>query len=222
MSLSYSEGAKKEAKVHKVICVVVLYLVCGVGFAASTTQEVLKLAESSMKATTDSVKKGIDEALMLIREITGENASAHSNEVLESIQKIENNALNAVDELALNGPFMNALNDARVEIRQTLKTVEKMEQSPNRDRNHATLKNQSERFDDLQESISKKEGEITLLLGKFSGLKRDIEISIRIGKIDQLISSLEGVQENLEEMSSTLGEVLKYEVGEVQDVVVTN
>ena len=206
----------------RLIFIALILLASSVGLAATGAQEVLKRAESSMKTTTGNVKQGIDQALSLIREITDENAPSRTNEVLEAIQVIENNALNAVDELALNGPFMNALNDVRVEIRQTLKTVEKMEPSTNRDRNLATLKNQAERFDELQESISRKEGEITLLLGQFSGLKRDIEISLRIGKISDLIDSLESVQRNLDDMSSTLGEVLTYEVGEVQEVVVTN
>lgn len=95
---------------------VFLTLFFGVAAADISTIERLKHAESSMKTTTDSLKKATDEALMLIREFTSENASSRVNEVLEAIQVMENNALNALDELALNGSFIDALNDQWVEI----------------------------------------------------------------------------------------------------------
>ena len=207
--------------VRNLVTVIVAISFVATGAVLADSREDLKHAEQTMKTATTSVQRGINDALTLIRDITNENAPSRTNEVLEAIQIIESNALNAVDELALTGPFMNALNDVRIEIRQTLKTVEKMAPSMNRDRNLEILKRQSERFDELQRSISKKEGEITLLLGQFSSLKRDIELSIRIGKIGELIDSLESVQANLDEMSRTLGEVLQYEVGEIA-IVVTN
>ncbi|NKN31691.1 hypothetical protein [Marichromatium bheemlicum] len=189
--------------------------------ASDSTREELKQAEAAMKEATSTVQQGVNDALMVIREITDENAASRTSEVLEAIEAIENQALTAIDQLALNGAFMNALNDARIEIRQTLKTVEKMEPSPNRDRNLEILKSQAERFDELQQSISRKEGEITLQLAQFTTLKRDIELSIRIGKITELIGSLESVQAHLDNMSHTLGEVLEYQVGDVE-IPVTN
>lgn len=200
-----------------ITAVSLLILSCTV---AADSREDLKRAENDMKDATMSVQQGISDALTLIRDITDESDPAsRSNEVLEAIRVIENKALDALDQLALNGHFMNALNDVRVEIRQTLKTVEKMEPSPNRDRNLELLTRQFERFIELQQSITEKEGDITLLLSQFSGLKRDIQLSIRIGRIGELITSLESIESNLEKMNTTLGEVLSYEVGEVETVV---
>jgi len=198
---------------------IILLLLFSCGVVADSKDD-LKRAESDMKEATASVQQGISDALGLIREITDESdASSRTSEVLEAIRAIENKALDALDQFALNGHFMNSLNDVRVEIRQTLKTVEKTEPGPNRDRNLEVLTRQSERFDALQQSITAKEGDITLLLGQFSGLKSDIELSIRIGKIGELIDSLASIESNLEKMNSTLAEVLSYEVGEVETVV---
>lgn len=207
---------KRRMTVLNLIAAIAISLCFTTAAALADSGEELKRAEADMKTSAIGVQKGISDALMLIREITPENAESRNSEVLKAIQIIENNALNAIDQLALTGPFMNALNDVRVEIRQTLKTVEKMPPSMNRDSNLETLKSQFERFNELQTSISEQEGAITLLLGQFSGLKRDIELSIRIGKIGELITSLESVQANLDDMSRTLGVVLQYEVGEVQ------
>jgi hypothetical protein len=186
------------------------------------SREDLKKAEESMKAATSNVQTGINKALTLIRQIKGESAAERTDDVLAAIEVIESDALNAIDQLALNGPFMNSLNDVRIEIHQLLKTVEKMEPSTNRDRNLEKLKLQQERFEELQRTIEVKEGEVTLMLGQFSGLKRNIEISIRVGKIDDLISNLESVQTSLDNMKQVLGQVLQVEVGEIEKVVVTN
>lgn len=183
--------------------------------AAADSREEIKLAHAATTEAAQNVKTNIEGALALIREITAENAEEKSNEVLTTITNIEGEALSVLDQLALNGPFMNALDDARVEIRKTIKTVERMPQGANRDRNLAILQEQSEKFEGLQSDIGSKEGEITGLIARFSTLRRDIRINVRVGQIGELISNLENVRDNLNAMTGTLTTVLDFDVADV-------
>jgi SMC interacting uncharacterized protein involved in chromosome segregation len=177
-------------------------------------------AEEKMKEATENVTGGIQDALSLIRSIkgNGDEAMAQGNEILVQIAKIKDDAYAAVDQLALTGPFVNALSDVRVEIRQTMKRVERLEPGPNRDRLLSTMQAQTQRFNELQESIVAKEGEIVGLLSEFNSLEKEIELSIQVGQIGELVAHLENIEQNLANMTTTLGEVLEYEVGEVEDI----
>lgn len=183
--------------------------------AVADSREEIKLAHAATTEAAQNVKTNIEGALALIREITAENAEQKSNEVLSTIDNIEAEALGVLDQLALNGPFMNALDDARVEIRKTIKTVERMPQGANRDRNLAILHEQSEKFEALQGDIGAKEGEITGLIARFSTLRRDIRINVRVGQIGELIANLENVRDNLNAMTGTLTTVLDFDVADV-------
>ncbi|MDF2235873.1 hypothetical protein P2H44_25250 [Albimonas sp. CAU 1670] len=184
---------------------------------AASSREDLIAAETAMKESAKTLQSGISDAMSLISSINGdgEEAAAQGDEVLQKIRQIQQDAYVAVDQLALNGPFINALSEVRVEIRQTQKRIERLEPSENRDRMLASIQRQSALYNELQESIVAKEGEITLLLGQFARLEKEIELSLKLGEIVQLVEKLQDIEDSLSDMTGTLGQVLQYDVGEV-------
>jgi len=195
---------------------IVFCLACiGASGALADSRQEIRAAHEATTEAARNVKTNIEGALALIQEITAENAEQKSNEVLATIDNIEGEALGVLDQLALNGPFMNALDHARVEIRKTIRTVAAMPEGVNRNRNLAILHEQAERFEGLQSDIRAKEGEITSLIARFSTLRRDIRTNIRVGLIGDLISNLETVRDNLTAMTSTLNLVLDFDVADV-------
>lgn len=135
---------------------------------------------------------------------TGNEQTAAAYALLDSIEAETRVVL---EQVKLNSPFMDALDDARAKVVTILRKNEREPQSSSRDSRIARLSVELEDLEQQYRDIQGVEKTMTRLLSEHAGLRREIQLNGEVGAVEDFVASLGQLTSDLKAMTDVLAEV---------------
>lgn len=139
-----------------------------------------------------------------LESFTGDQQTKAAYALLDSIEAETRVVL---EQVKLNSPFMDALDDARAKVVTILRKQEREPQSSSRDARIARLSVALEDLEQQYREIQGVEKTMIRLLSEHAGLRREIQLNGEVDAVESFVANLGQLTSDLKAMTDVLAEV---------------
>lgn len=160
---------------------------------------------SGLSASVSQRLTSADRALeTMLDEESESEREATINDILDSMEQDANTIL---EQISLNSPFMDSLDDARARIIVLISLNEREPPSPSRDNRLARLEQSRQAYEKEYEAIQSAEGELTAMISNFANVRREVMMESQVGEVEEVVRRLKDVTAQLGRMTEVLRDV---------------
>ena len=179
------------------------------GFAREDQLETLR---GQLGEVSTRVQGSILQTTQAMSALEGVDQGERTAAAFALLDSIEAETRVVLEQVKLNSPFMDALDDARANVITILRKHEREPPSPERDERVARLTVALSDLEDQYKQIQSAESRMTRLLSDHALLRREIQLDGEVQAVERFVERLGRLTDDLDEMANVLASIAQSPV----------